>query len=56
MTALDFPTIAAIGLLLWLAGVATARRAWRYAEPAGRLAAEPAMLALAGFLALYRRS
>ena len=36
-----------IGLLLWLAGVATARRAWRYAEPTARAAAEPAMLALA---------
>lgn len=37
----------AIGLLLWLAGLALARRAWRYAEPAAREAAYPAMLALA---------
>lgn len=37
----------AFGLLLWLAGVALARRAWRYAEPAAREAAYPAMLALA---------
>lgn len=37
----------AIGLLLWLAGAALARRAWRYAEPAAREAAHPAMLALA---------
>lgn len=36
-----------LGLLLWLAGVALARRAWRYAEPAARAAAHPAMLALA---------
>lgn len=36
-----------IGVLLWLAGVALARRAWRYAEPAAREAAYPAMLALA---------
>ena len=36
-----------IGLLLWLAGAAMARRAWRYAEPAARDAAYPAMLALA---------
>ncbi len=36
----------AIGLLLWLAGAAMARRAWRYAEPAAREAAQPAMLAL----------
>ncbi len=37
----------AIGLLLWLAGAAMARRAWQYAEPAARDAARPAMLALA---------
>lgn len=37
----------AIGLLLWLAAAAMARRAWRYAEPAARDAAYPAMLALA---------
>ena len=37
----------AFGLLLWLSGVALARRAWRYAEPAAREAAYPAMLALA---------
>lgn len=37
----------AIGLLFWLAGAAMARRAWRYAEPAAREAAYPAMLALA---------
>jgi O-antigen ligase len=36
-----------IGLLLWLAGAALAWRAWRYAEPAAREAARPAMLALA---------
>jgi O-antigen ligase len=36
-----------IGLLLWLAGAAMARRAWQYAEPAAREAARPAMLALA---------
>ncbi|MEQ1512119.1 MAG: O-antigen ligase family protein [Lysobacteraceae bacterium] len=35
-----------IGLLLWLSAVAMARRAWRYAEPAAREAAYPAMLAL----------
>lgn len=35
------------GLLLWLAGAAMAWRAWRYAEPAARAAAHPAMLALA---------
>jgi len=35
-----------IGLLLWLAGVAMARRAWRYAEAGAREAAWPAMLAL----------
>lgn len=37
----------AIGLLLWLAGVALALRAWRYAEADARLRARPAMLALA---------
>ncbi len=36
-----------IGLLLWLAGAAMARRAWQYAEPTARDAARPAMLALA---------
>jgi O-antigen ligase len=36
-----------IGLLLWLSAAAMARRAWRYAEPAAREAAYPAMLALA---------
>lgn len=36
----------AIGLLLWLAGVAMACRAWRYAEAGAREAAWPAMLAL----------
>ena len=36
-----------IGLLLWLAAVAMARRAWRYAEADAREAAYPAMLALA---------
>ena len=35
-----------IGLLLWLAGAALAWRAWRYAEPAARERARPAMLAL----------
>ncbi len=37
----------AIGLLLWLAGAAMARRAWIYAEPVARDVARPAMLALA---------
>ncbi|MGH8030941.1 MAG: O-antigen ligase family protein [Luteimonas sp.] len=37
----------AIGLLLWLAGAALAWRAWRYADPAARERARPAMLALA---------
>ena len=37
----------AIGLLLWLAGAAMARRAWRYAEPHARDAAYPAMVAVA---------
>lgn len=37
----------AIGLLLWLAGAALAWRAWRYASPAARERARPAMLALA---------
>ena len=36
-----------LGLLFWLAGVALAVRAWRYAGDAARLAARPAMLALA---------
>lgn len=36
----------AIGLLLWLAGVAQAWRAWRYADATARLRARPAMLAL----------
>ena len=35
------------GLLLWLAGVALAWRAWRYAGPQSRERARPAMLALA---------
>lgn len=35
------------GLLLWLAGAALAVRAWRYASPAARERARPAMLALA---------
>lgn len=35
------------GLLLWLAGAALAWRAWRYATPAARERARPAMLALA---------
>ena len=35
-----------IGLLLWLAGAAMAWRAWRYADPAAREHARPAMLAL----------
>ena len=35
------------GLLLWLAGAALAVRAWRYAPPASRERARPAMLALA---------
>ncbi len=37
----------AIGLLLWLAGVALAWRAWRFAAPEARDRARPAMLALA---------
>ena len=36
-----------VGLLLWLAGVALAWRAWRYATAAARERARPAMLALA---------
>ncbi|MEN5116318.1 O-antigen ligase family protein [Luteimonas sp. TWI662] len=36
-----------IGVLLWLAGLALAWRAWRYATPAARPRARPAMLALA---------
>ncbi|MET0329671.1 MAG: O-antigen ligase [Luteimonas sp.] len=36
-----------IGLLMWLAGVAMAWRAWRFASPAARDQARPAMLALA---------
>ncbi|KRG68610.1 O-antigen ligase family protein [Pseudoxanthomonas dokdonensis] len=36
-----------IGLLLWLAGAALAWRAWRYASPADKDRARPAMLALA---------
>lgn len=36
-----------IGLLLWLAGAALGWRAWRYADPAARENARPAMLALA---------
>ncbi len=35
------------GLLLWMAGAALAWRAWRYATPAARERARPAMLALA---------
>lgn len=37
----------AIGLMLWLAGVALAWRAWRYADVDARARARPAMLALA---------
>ena len=36
-----------LGLLLWLAGAAMAWRAWRFADPAARARARPAMLALA---------
>lgn len=36
-----------IGLLLWLSGVAMAWRAWRFASPAAKERARPAMLALA---------
>lgn len=36
-----------IGLLMWLAGVAMAWRAWRFATPDAREQARPAMLALA---------
>ena len=35
-----------IGLILWLAGVAQAWRAWRYSSPAAREQARPAMVAL----------
>ena len=35
-----------VGLLLWLAGVAMAWRAWRFADEAARERARPAMLAL----------
>jgi O-antigen ligase len=35
------------GLVMWLAGLALGWRAWRYATPAGREHARPAMLALA---------
>ncbi|MCD9030063.1 O-antigen ligase family protein [Luteimonas sp. BDR2-5] len=35
-----------VGLLLWLAGVALAWRAWHFASPAAREQARPAMLAL----------
>ncbi len=35
-----------LGLLLWLAGAALAWRAWRFASPAAREQARPAMLAL----------
>jgi len=36
-----------LGLLLWLAAVAQAWRAWRFAPPEARERARPAMLALA---------
>ncbi len=36
-----------LGVLLWLAGVALAWRAWRFASPAARERARPSMLALA---------
>jgi len=42
-----FSETGAFGLLLWLAGLALAWRAWRYADPASRENARPAMLALA---------
>jgi len=35
-----------LGLILWLTGVALAWRAWRFAQPAARDQARPAMLAL----------
>lgn len=38
------------GLLMWLAGVALAWRAWRFADEAARDAARPAMLALVATL------
>ena len=38
------------GLLMWLAGVALAWRAWRFADEAAREAARPAMLALVATL------
>ncbi len=40
----------AIGLLLWLAGIAMAWRAWRYATPAARDRARPPMIALVATL------
>ncbi len=40
----------AIGLLLWLAGVALAWRAWRYADAAARTRAWPALQALVAML------
>jgi O-antigen ligase len=36
----------AFGLLMWLAGIALAARAWRYADAVARDHARPAMLAL----------
>lgn len=36
----------ALGLILWLAGIAQAWRAWRYSSPAAREQARPAMVAL----------
>ncbi|KAB7767921.1 O-antigen ligase family protein [Xanthomonas maliensis] len=39
-----------LGLLLWLAGLAQAWRAWRYSSPAAREQARPAMIALAATL------
>ncbi len=41
-----FSETGVIGLLLWLAGVAMALRAWRFATTAARAAARPAMQAL----------
>jgi O-antigen ligase len=40
----------ALGLLLWIAGIAMAWRAWRYATPAARDRARPPMIALVATL------
>jgi O-antigen ligase len=40
----------ALGLLLWIAGIAMAWRAWRYASPAARDRARPPMIAMVATL------